>query len=260
MGLIDGRIREDVAECVLLLVDALREVCSSADVPYNDLLRTCHPYWATTDEVKSGDAIDKGTLDTTAGYLLYFLHGESFGGRGGMAPLITNDVVWLTLPKGLLASSQLTTITVDGARLADLATKVTVESVLASLTSLYKSELETGKRPSAAVEVRGGDKNPRCWNIMSDDFYFGIGLLLFMLSTNPFCCAEAGDDNVSLIEGCSTILDSGQRSHAQAVRSLCTSATHVRPGAGIQFFCVCACLFHFTFIEVLILQPPCSRD
>jgi hypothetical protein len=136
-----------------------------------------------------------------------------------MAPQITNDVVWLTLPSGLLSRDGTSTITVEGARLCDIADQVTVESVLASLTQLYGEEPETCVPIEASVNIRGGDKNIRCWNITSDEFFLAIGLLLFVLSTNPFCSNEDEEDDIGLIEGCVTVLDSGLRQQAEAVRS-----------------------------------------
>ena len=223
MTIIDRNIRQDVHDAVGMLVGELDRVLQFETL-YADLLAENHPYWASAESVDTGLAIDPKVLDIVAGYLLYFMHGESFGGRGGMAPQISNDVVWLTLSKGLLSGSVdydgvgEAVVKVDDAPLADIVFKVTVESVLKSLkcSSMYSAgeassegEIEDA---GAEVAIRPGDKNPRCWNITSDDFSFAVGLLLFVLSTNPFCSTDT-----RLVEGCATILDSGSRNDAVAV-------------------------------------------
>jgi hypothetical protein len=215
MGIIDRNIRQDVHDAVGMLVGELNRVLQHGTL-YAELLADNHPYWAPPEAVEAGLAIDQKVLDTAAGYLLYFMHGESFGGRGGMAPQISNGVVWLTLSHGLLSGRTdydgvgLDVIEVEDAPLSDIAFQVTVESVLESLesSSMYGEIEDAG----AQVAIRPGDKNPRCWNITSDDFSFAIGLLLFALSTNPFCSTDK-----RLVEGCATILDSGSRNDAVEV-------------------------------------------
>jgi hypothetical protein len=208
MMLIDAQIREDVEGATSLLISEIRRV-SSDDEPYASLLKTNHPYWATRDDVDSELAIDRKFLDTLAGYLLYYIHGESFGGRGGMAPHITNGLVWFELPDGLFDADG-EHIDVSAVSLATLVEQVTVESVLRSLDEIYNDIEDI----IVSVDIRPGDKNPRCWNISSNNFSFAIGLLLHVLCTNPFCA-----DGIALTEKCATILDSNTRTAAVAVRS-----------------------------------------
>jgi hypothetical protein len=208
MQLIDSRVREDVDDAVDMLVQELSRVQPVLG-SYATMLEEMHPYWASPQDVKDGLAINRKYLDTLAGYLLYYIHADSMGGRGGMAPQIKNDVVWFKFPNGLLDPED-ELLDVDCKSLAELVRIVTVESVLLSLETVYDTP---AKRKGTEVDILPGDKNPRCWNITSNEFSFAVGLLLHVLCTNPFC--SAGTEYRS----CATILDSNARGNAVLVRS-----------------------------------------